>query len=219
MKIGIVTVTHQSDVLRPNGLELVTRLVDSLSCLNYKYECVVVDNASVIPIQIPAVNIIRVEDQTIYGLTGAWELGLKKLIDLNCDICIISNDDLYYNDTINEFINQINIHSDKLISVYGPLSNGILAGIQLAQKPNNIITELTGNQHNMVNGFMFAFTKEFYLNFKKTNGELFDKENYPWGGNEEEFQNRIWAAGGKSFVIGHSWFAHEKIRGWKQFKR
>lgn len=218
MKVGIVTVTHQSDELRKNGLELVTRLIDSLSCLKYEYECIVVDNASTHPIRISGINIIRVDDQLTYGLTGAWELGLQKLIELECDICIISNDDVYYNETINDFIEQITKHPDNLISIYGPVSNGILSGIQFANKPNNIITELTNNHGNMVNGFMFAFTKEFYLKFKKSNGDLFDKENCPWGGNEEEFQKRIWAQGGKSFVIGQAWIAHDKIRGWKQFK-
>ena len=45
--------------------------------------------------------------------------------------------------------------------------------------------------------------------------QMFDKYNYPWVGNEEEFQHRIWQEGGRSFVIGNCWVFHEKIRGWK----
>lgn len=219
MKIGIVTVTNQSDELRPHGLELTMRLVNSLSHLNYDFECVVVDNASTNPIDIPMTHGIRIEDQTVFGLTGAWELGLRKLIELNCDIYLICNDDLYFNETINQFIYQIINHPDKLISIFGPVSNGILSGIQLQNKPSYEIIELTNNFSNMLNGFLFAFTKEFYHKFKKSNGEMFNKEEYPWGGNEEEFQKRIWSLGAKSFVITHCWVSHNKIRGWKQFKK
>lgn len=219
MKVGIVTVTHQSDELRPNGLQLVTRLVNSTADIQYPFECVVVDNASPEPITIPNVDIIRVEDQTIYGLTGGWELGLQHLLSKSCDLIIICNDDLFFNETINTFVEQIEKHPERDKSIYGPLSNGILTGVQRASKPDGIIRELTGREQNMVNGFMFAFTSTFYNTFKKANGDLFNKEKYPWGGNEEEFQRRIWSQGAKSFVIGHCWVSHEKIRGWKQFNR
>lgn len=219
MKIGIITVTHQSDEYRPYGIELVTNFIQSLVNISYDYECIVIDNASTTPIQYPNVHILRVDNQHIYGLTGGWELGLQKALQLDCDIIIINNDDLIYNNTINKFISYIADDIDNNITVYGPVSNGILSGVQLQNTPINSIYNLTNNIHNMINGFMFAFTKNFYLNFCKENGDLFDKDNYPWGGNEEEFQTRVWASGAKSIVIGNCWVEHKKIRGWKQFNK
>lgn len=218
MKVGIVTVTHQSENLRPYGLELVTEFINSLKCLKYEYECIVIDNSSTVTLNLhDNIHLLRIEDQLIYGLTGAWEIGLQKAIELGCNIIIINNDDLIYNETVNSLITFIISHSENEISLYGPVSKGILGGKQLSSRPINQVIELTNNTSNMLNGFMFAFTDSFYHKFKKDNGELFNKELYPWGGNEEEFQKRIWKLGGKSFIIGQCWIDHKKLRGWKQF--
>jgi hypothetical protein len=217
MKIGIITVTHQSNEFRPDGYSLVKNFINSINCLTHEYKCIVVDNASTVPIELNNTTVIRVEDQLIYGLTGAWEIGLRAAISNECDVIIINNDDVEYNTSVNTFISEIISHTSNKDAIYGPLSNGILGGIQYAKQPTGHITELTNNFNNMVNGFMFAFTSDFYHKYKKQNGELFDKENYPWGGNEEEFQRRIWALGGKSFVLGNCWVSHKKIRGWWQF--
>ena len=219
MKIGILTITHQSDELRPNGFELVTKFVNSLSNIEYEYECVIIDNSSPNDIIIGNTKVIKIEDQTKYGYTGAMEIGSKYLIENGADLVILNNDDLFYNKTINNFIQNIINHPYKDISVFGPVSNGILGGVQHHNQPTNQIIELTGNINNMVNGFMFAFTKEFYAKFQKSNGDLFNKEEFPWGGSEEEFQKRIWDLGGRSFVIGHCWVDHTKIRGWHVFAK
>ena len=58
MKIGIVTVTHQSNKYRPNGLELVTNFIKSLQHITYEYECVVIDNSSTIPLNLDNVLVI-----------------------------------------------------------------------------------------------------------------------------------------------------------------
>lgn len=220
MKVGLVSVTHYSEVLRPKGLKLITNFINSLKYLtDYDYECIVIDNASSYPIVLDGVTVLRIEDQSIYGLTGAWEIGLSKAINSNCDIVIINNDDLEYNSTINDFITSIINHPYNHISVYGPISNGIKSGVQLNSKPIGKTIELTNNTSNMINGFMFGFTKNFYHTFKKSDGCLFNKEQYPWGGNEEEFQKRIWSLGGKSFVLGNCWINHEKLKGWQQFNK
>ena len=124
-----------------------------------------------------------------------------------------------YNESINKYISYIlnDRFNDKCI--YGPVSNGILGGVQLQSNPIESIFDLTNNESNMINGFMFGFTKQFYLNFRKETGDLFDKENYPWGGNEQEFQLRIWKLGARSIVVGSCWVGHKKIRGWQQLNK
>lgn len=219
MKVGIVTVTHQSEKYRPNGIELVTNFINSLHHISYEYECIIIDNSSTNHINLNNVHVLRVDDQTIFGLTGAWELGLRKALELNCDIILINNDDLEYNESINKLISYISNDERKDISIYGPVSNGLLGGIQCQPAPINQIFDLTNNNSNMLNGFMFGFTNKFYFNFRKENGDLFDKENYPWGGNEEEFQQRVWLHGARSIMVGYCWISHKKIRGWKQLTK
>ena len=68
----------------------------------------------------------------------------------------------------------------------------------------------------MCNGFFMGFNKNFVNKYKQTNGMLFNEE-YPWGGNEEEFQKRVWKQGAKSIVNKSCFLHHTKLRGWVQF--
>ena len=218
MKIGIIVAAHHSDKLRPNGEELINNFCKSVSCINHEFTAYIYDNASPIPINIsyPNVKLIYVKDQTLRGLSGAWNSGTQLAISEGCDIVIISNDDVEINKSVNIFIEMINNHKHNEISIYGPVSNGVLSGVQKRNEPIDQIIELTGDKNNMVNGFFFGFTKKFYHKFKMENKNLFDEDNFPWGGNEEEFQLRIWKKGARSFVLGNCHIFHHKFRGWKQ---
>lgn len=218
MKIGIVVTTHHSDKLRPNGEELINNFCKSTSCISYKFNIYVYDNASPTPISIsyPNTKLIYIKDQTLKGLSGTWNSGTQSAISDGCDIIIISNDDVEINKSVNTFIKEISNHRHNGVGIYGPVSNGVLSGVQRRNGPINQVIELTGNKNNMVNGFFFGFTKEFYHKFKKENGNLIDEKNFPWGGNEEEFQLRTWEKGARSFVLGNCHIFHHKFRGWKQ---
>ena len=223
-KVGIVVTTHYSKELRPQGATLIGNFVDSVkhvlqnSTSIFEYKIYIYDNSSTQSIGITSSDtceLYYVEDQTKRGLTGTWNDGAKRAIEDGCDVVLISNDDVQVNTTVDTFVNNILEHRDSRNSIYGPLSNGILSGVQRARKPTYGWYNLTGNVHNMVNGFFFGFTKEFYERFKDEDGNLFN-EDYPWGGNEEVFQKRIWEQGGMSWVDGHCWIFHRKLRGWKQ---
>ena len=222
MSVGIVVTTHYSDEYRPNGDELIKNYCKSAVCLTYPFKLYVFDNASTKPLSgiedYEYVQLNYVEDQTIRGLSGTWNDGVIQAINDGCDIIILSNDDIELNETVNRFIDHIYNHEFNEKSIYGPVSKGILGGVQYQTTPVNSIIELTNNNNNMVNGFFMGFTKEFYHNFKMENGNLIDEDNYPWGGNEEEFQKRIWLDGGRSFVIGNCWIEHKKIRGWMKLQ-
>jgi hypothetical protein len=221
IKIGIVVTTHFSDEYRPSGDVYIKKYSESTKCINYPFKLYVFDNASSkkLPnLDYDYVEIIRVEDQFLRGLSGTWNDGIISAVNDGCDVIIVSNDDVELNDTINLFISQIYSHEFNDCSIYGPVSNGILSGCQRHNAPTHQITELTGNFSNMVNGFLFGFTREFYNRYRMEDGNLIDEKNYPWGGNEEELQKRIWRAGGRSFVLGDCFIYHRKIRGWKRLQ-
>ena len=217
MKIGIVVTTHYSDEYRPNGNELIQNYCKSAKYLNYPFKLYVFDNASIKPltdIDYDYVKLNRVDNQFIRGLSGTWNDGVKNAIKDGCDIIIVSNDDIELNDSVNTFIKEISLHKYNKIGIYGPVSNGVLGGVQRQSVPMNSIIELTNNRQNMLNGFFYGFTKEFYYKFKMEDDNLIDEKNYPWGGNEEEFQIRVWSQGARSFVLGNCHIFHHKIRGW-----
>jgi hypothetical protein len=211
MRIGIIVTTHQGE-LRPNGQELINNFINSCKHINHEYKIYLFDNSSETPIQTEDSNVVLtyVEDQTIRGLTGTWNDGVIMACNDDCDVILVSNDDVTINETINKLIDSI----DGNYTIYGPTSNGIIQGLQKANGPKPGRYDLTNNKSNMLNGFFFGFTKKFVYNFINEN-KLFN-EDYPWGGNEEEFQRRIWKNGASSIVIRDCWLSHVKIRGWKK---
>ncbi len=217
MNVGIVVTTHYGDKYRPNGNELIQNYCRSAECLTYPFKLYVFDNGSekqLDKLDYPYVNLTRVENQHLRGLSGTWNDGIKNAIKDGCDIILISNDDVELNDSVNTFISEISLHQHNAIGIYGPLSDGVLGGVQKQSTTIKGSVELTNNRQNMLNGFFYGFTKEFYNTFKMEDGNLIDEKNYPWCGNEEEFQIRTWAQGARSFVLGSCHIFHHKIRGW-----
>jgi len=220
IKVGIVVTTHFSDEYRPGGDVYIKNYCESARCIKYPFKIYVFDNASTkkLPdLDYEYVDVIRVKDQSLRGLSGTWNDGTIAAVNDGCNVIIVSNDDVELNDTINLFIQQIHLHDHNDCSIYGPVSNGIMGGHQKHDSPTHQITELTGNPTNMINGFLFGFTDRFYNHYRMDDENLIDEKNYPWGGNEEEFQNRIWSQGGRSFVLGDCFIFHRKIRGWVKF--
>lgn len=222
MKVGIVVVGHYSQKYRPTGQFLLLKFCDAFDNISFQHECnlYIIDNASTDPLITLGLSkyhrYVYINDQTKTGLTGAWNLGTLMAYHDNNDLIIICNDDIQFDESINNFIRDIETYDDRDISIFGPVSNGILSGVQRASQKNHQIYDLTFNESNMVNGFCFAFTRKFYEHFKLDDTKLFNEIDYPWGGNEEEIQRRIWLKGGKSIVLGSCFVYHEKIRGWKQ---
>ena len=98
MKIGITVAMHWSDELRPDGDIFIKKLVNSINdvitCDKIIY---VVDNASQYQSDILTylnVKYFKIEDQSIEGITGAWNQGIYNAINDGCDIIINTNDDI-----------------------------------------------------------------------------------------------------------------------------
>jgi len=226
VKVGIVVTIHHSEKNRPYGKELVVKFLSTLyENLKYDFNLYIVDNQSDIKFDIfdDRNNIWYhyVENQFVTGLTGAWNLGIKKAISDDCDIILNVNDDIEFNTTINNFIDVIKNHEYKDLSFFGPVSNGFVGQpIQLQNKPIDRLIELPGVDWNSIlSGFFVGFTKEFFERFKNKDNNLFNenhKHNHgdgKWGG--QEGIQIIWKENGaRLFVIGHCWIKHHKHRDW-----
>jgi len=212
--VGIIVTSHQGK-LRPQGQELINRFISSCNTINYKLNIYVFDNSSNPPMLIPNhCKVTYVEDQTKRGLTGTWNDGVNNAVKDGCDTILISNDDVELNSSINKFIDDINDDN----TIYGPLSDGVWSGVQRGFEPTEGFIDLTNNESNMCNGFFMGFNKNFVNKYIQSNGMLFN-EKHPWGGNEEEFQKRVWKQGAKSIVNKSCFLHHTKLRGWVQFNQ
>lgn len=222
MKIGFIVTVHWSDDLRPQAGEFIQRFCTTLKeYCNVDHQLYIVDNASTRKIDIPIyASYIRIDDQHIEGLTGAWNLGLNQAFIDGCDIIINCNDDLYFNESINTFIKYI--YDDYNIDViYSVLSNGIINGSQKANAPKQGIQHKSCvNASECINGFMFAMTREHYEKYRFTQTQYFNKNNKhnggdgKWGGQEGQFiENSSKGLFGK--IINECWIPHDKLRSWK----
>ena len=181
------------------------------------------DNASDEKYNIPYFDIkyTYIEDQTIRGLAGPYNDGIKMAVKDNCDLIILINDDVVLNNSINNFIDIVLNHEFKDIGLYGPVSNGLhINSYQLAEKAGKGIREITHeyDQFSDINGFIMAFTPEFYHLVKLPNGDFCDMRKM-WGGGEEIMQDRARERGARMFIIKDCWFYHQRISGWVMFEQ
>lgn len=161
-----------------------------------------------------------IEDQTLRGLERPYNDGVIRA-SKECDIIVIANDDIVFNKTINTFLDIIKNHKHKNVGLYGPLTNGLNKGklLQEADKVGKGIMEITKKKGSfgVLNGFLFAFTKDFYNKFKRKKGKLFlDDQKHLWKGGERALRKHIIPKGGRLFIIKNCWLRHDKIGGWKK---
>lgn len=223
MKIAFIVTAHWSSDIRPYGNEILTRLTDSLKFVNYPYTLYIVDNQSEFKLQIPEhAKYIRIDNQFQYGLTGAWNAGLYSAYLDGNDILINCNDDLYFNESINNFIEHlITGHED---IVYTARTNGVLSGRQLAKGIGPGTTELSmKNDSDIVNGFFFGFTKNHYIKYAYSYNEYFPIDHKhnggdgKWGGQEGYWMTDK-CVNVKGLIINSTFIPHTKYRSWKTAK-
>lgn len=227
--IGFVVTTHFSERLRPNGRKLISDYLNSLNeSMEMDYKVYIIDNESINKMEVSGDKYIYkyIEDQSILGITGAWNIGIKMAIDDKCDLIINTNDDIIFDSSINNFINIINGHEFNEVSLYAPVTNiGGCPGPNKQERKSigDKILETTQNMRNYnnghgINGFFNAFTKECFNKFQK-NGCLYSiDEKYKISGQESEMQTRLGKVGLRSFIIENCMVYHHKIRGWQKLK-
>ena len=225
MKIGFVVTAHWSDEYRKQGGFFLERFCNSLlEHCSYNFKVYVVDNASTYPLpQFDVAQYIRIEDQTIEGITGAWNRGLHTAYSDGCNILVNCNDDLWFNSTLNIFLAKL-VKSNNSNIVYSALTNGVLGGPHLSRGPRAGVTNMPcTNWHNVINGFFFGLTRSHYEQFRYTETEYFPQQHAynegdgKWGG-QEGYWIELAKKGVSGLIINEAFVEHTKLRGWKQLK-
>ena len=222
--IGIIVAMHKCKNCKRNSFDTINNFIRTLyKYCKHDFILYLFDNASDEEYKIPNKDIKYeyIEDQTIGGLARPYNDGVKRAIKDDCDIIVIVNDDVVFNKTINKFFDTIIKHQHSDVGLYGPLTNGINKGknFQDADEPGRGIREITKieGSFGVLNGFLIAFTKEFYHKFKKKSGKFFDDDQkHLWKGGERAFRRRVVPKGGRMFIIKKCWLHHHKIGGWKK---
>ena len=224
MKVGFVITTHNSK-LNPDGNKDTNEFIKSIvECVNYNYEIILIDNTSIPKYSdvhsTENSNYTFVEDQTLTGMTGAWNLGINIAIASGCDIINNCNNDLIFNSSINGYIKKIAACPLKDDFIFGPLTNRGGAPGHFQERCNTIKnqeSEVTGRRIGL-NGFMMSFYKEFYLKHNM-NGFLFSTDKkYIWDAQEHELRHRLRGKGVREFVIHDAMVFHKKRRNWLKAK-
>jgi len=230
MKIGITVTTHRSKLFRPNGKELLDTFLNSFRESNFEYEyCIYIsDNQSETAYDYPTdlnIKVLTIDDQSISGLTGAWNLGLHQAYSEKCDIIWNFNDDIVLNKSINTFINRILQIDNYHLGIYGPLSNeGGYEAPNNSQGPSAGVRELNvkrGSMREVPNGFSFAITRQVYEKYRFSEKEFFPIDHLmnggdgKWGGQEGYF-SLIADGVVKFFLIQECWLKHFKFKAWEK---
>lgn len=220
MKIGFVVTAHYSDEHRPNGGELITNFCSTLnSHCKVEFRLYVVDNASTKQLTLPEnANVIRIEDQMLEGITGAWNKGMHYAYSDGCELILNCSDDMLINDSIHKLIDFIESHDGSENFVYSALTDGTGLHAQFARKPGVGTTIL---EH--CNGFFFAMTRDHYEKYRFTTDKYFNIQNAfnggdgKWGGQEGQFIENH-KKGASCLIVRECWLPHKKVRGWVQLR-
>jgi hypothetical protein len=224
MKIGIVITMHWSTEFRPKGEFYIKNIIKSIEDnITFDYTIYVIDNGSEFQIDLSKYKnlvYIKIEDQTIEGIVGAWNRGICHAYQDGCDIIVNSNDDLVLNKDVNKFIDYIINDPEKDNCVYGPRPD---AGQPLDDRIIKYPTQGV-EIRNVVNGFFFAFSRNHYEKYRFLPEKYFNTDNkYSsdktiWAGQEGQFLENC-EKGCKCKLINFCWINHIKERGWKKTKR
>ena len=231
---------HQSERIRPNGHLYLLNYLESLrKHSEFSFGVVVVDNESEIDLR-EAIkkndfdfveDYIRVEDQSVSGLTGAWNVGIERASQLG-DLVINTNEDLTFNKSINSFVSDILLDKDRDMSIYGPMTNGVSQSAHPDQyladgniRDEGLVSLSTSKKadgvwEKVLNGFFLGFTSNFYHKFK-TNGDLFpiqhenNRGDGKWGG-QEGIMIEWFEKGATCKVVPRCWINHIKDRTYRK---
>ena len=230
-KTGVVITTHGN-----NGVFIKQAIERFVSELPKNRLIILYINESDDPLTLeisnlyPEVQVVIIKDQVAGGgLTGTWNKGITECIKQNCDVIIVSNDDIVFDSTLIHSIYEAYIDTEKLGSVYCPVSNapgpgGPLLGTscpinrkQLAPGPKYMDNYklVYKDEPKHCNGFFMVFPKHTLLANKFDEEHYFDPK-YPFGKNELEWCNRFISKGGYMTVVPKTFIYHYKNCAWRK---
>tara|TARA_B100001093_G_C26821331_1_gene1012013 strand:- start:910 stop:2085 length:1176 start_codon:yes stop_codon:yes gene_type:complete len=215
-KIGVVVVTHGN-----NGILIRQCIYSFLQILPNDAYIVLYVNESNDPITLglsdlfSEIKYVYVSDQHGNGgLTGAWNQGIQKCIDNECEIIVIANDDILIDPSLEHILNEAENCQQDTLAYYGPVSNNPgPKDLNRTQAHTNYGTG-TYITHDNLNGFFMVFPLHSLLRNKFDDINYFDPM-YPFGGNETEWYNRFRAIGGTGYVVSDCLVYHYKLALWR----
>lgn len=214
---------HWSDELRPHGDKFIKNIIESIEkFIKYDYIIYVIDNESQHHFDFSNyknVKYYRINDQSLEGITGAWNVGINMAYEDGCDIIINSNDDIVMNDTINKMVEHISLDKESDDCMYGVMTNGTVLDSQRSNTPLSGIIKVI-----VFNTFLFGITKKHYEKFRFKNKTYFNINNKhndgdgKWGGQEGQLIENCNEKKMICKVLKFVWVDHQKQRGWKKSK-
>lgn len=169
------------------------------------------------------IQFIYVEDQKKNGgLTGTWNRGIALCVENDCDVIIISNDDILFDHSINNIIWQCYKKQNEKC-YFAPLTNKPgpnkckLNMNQYALHPRNIESFISKYNNSMVNlnGFFMVFSKNVLITNNFDSIHYFDP-SYQFAGNEVEWFNRFKEKGGVPIIVPKTFVYHYKLASWRK---
>ena len=156
------------------------------------------------------------------GLTATWNQGIMKCFENNCEVIILSNDDILINDNISNIIDKS--YNTNSMEYFGPLTNknGVpeFNFLQHFHHHFNKDNNKKPNSYNKtihskinLNGFFMVFPKHVLI--KNMIDKYYFNPKYPFGRNEVEWYNRFKEKGGKAIIDLNTVVYHYKLKTWK----
>mgnify|MGYP003116614381 CR=1 FL=1 len=225
--IGFITTAHQSLQYRSKGAEYLEKYVTSIKkvqkTLEFSYKIFVMDNESEVPfVTSEDYEVTRFSNQKEGGLSRTWNRGCQLARNANCELLIVSNDDIQFTESLSSLFNFYANNKDKENSFVGPISNGVSTHHQKGDSPRDKVVEYTNSAWASrpgfpLNGFCQAFHSSFYDKFN-VSGNLWNVDGTKprWGGEENDLFDRCTPKGMRSYVCEGWYVHHDKVSGWRK---
>ena len=229
-KIGVIITTHGD-----NGIFVDNCIKKFIEILPKNTYIVLFINESNDPITLnlcnkySSITVVHNKDQLASGgLTGTWNKGIDMCFENNADTIILSNDDVFCDNTIYHILYSAHLNKNKL-NYYGPVSNkpgrcmlkkNSTMPCQYSEKSLNIYDYELDNKDfkkHLLNGFFLVFPKHVLIK-NKFNNKLYFDLNYPFGGNENEWARRFMKKNGTGIVVSKTFIYHFKFNSWMSEK-
>lgn len=152
------------------------------------------------------------------GITRTWNKGIKRCMENNCEIIILNNDNILFDDSIHHIIEECDKCKENELYYYGPLTN------DPGTSPNNTTQHskcyrdedcfiMDNSNSDYINGFFMVFPKHVL------NANKFDETNYfdpqfPYKHNEIEWFERFIKKGGLPKIVPRTFIYHYQNNPW-----
>lgn len=225
MKIGCVITTHGN-----NGIYAIQCIDCFLRNIPNGYIVLYVNNSTDPKIlniknEYPNIEYIYIEDQDSFGgLTGTWNSGIDLCINNNCEIIILSNDDVFFDKSINNIVNEAYKCKKTEMKYYGPVTNN--PGVSnsnyknqyslFSQNKQSYVCK-NNNKYFNINGFFMVFPIHVLKNNMYSKKYYFNP-SFPFDGNEVEWFNRFNKKNGIPIIVPRTFVYHYKLKNWRNNK-